>query len=382
MCAMQCSIVETMSLEALLRTVIEEVKTTPTVKVPTFDWFGLAYDPFPDRELNPDEIETFFVDRDAELKSLLKSLLSTIIEGKGMVVIVGPPGMGKSTLKNALLYTVEKYSDEIEKELGKSIKGEWTPFDDLMTTKEDVEDEDQEEKHMFLRYVQSFPKNANFCFFDQCDRNVHSISQHLNYFSKHHRNTTLILALSYISWKVLQADYMEFAERCETVVSLEPFPPAKIRELLKKRLKETKIFEDKSLDLIIQSSYGVPKFAVDLARKSMNIARQHGLKSVDINMAKEALMPDLNLTEAEIALKRLTYTEMEIAKWILESLDGCSADAVSEKFGFTRPTAVHHLRDMLDKHVLLTQKRGRRLYYYLSPSSRTMLELKMMSKEV
>ncbi len=333
----------------------------------------LDRDPFPPRALNVDEVEEWFKDREGDLTALFKVLTIARAEKPSRFALVGPPGIGKTSLLSAVSRALEARRGDIESQIGGKIRVQVDSLESLIPQSSE-DGEEMEEGHPFFRYLGSLHPETDLLVLDDCDRSWRVLPEMLSRLAYHRPRLAILLVLTITSWRGLLKE-SQFLESLTTSSIVRPMSRPQIIDLLSARLRDSRAIDDDALERIGTASGGVPGFAVRLARRSLLLAKQRTLAKVTEAFVEEVAPTTPTLESAEASHKKLTKIELEIADTFLDSWEGMNADEVADRWRIDRSTAVGHLTAMWEKGALTRTRYGRRVKYRLGEDLRVKLEI-------
>ncbi len=343
-------------------------------------WKPLGVDPFPLKPLESATIDEWFVDREDDLKALYKFAMAAAKEPPARYGLVGPPEIGRTTLIAALRRGLELGRRELTEAIGREIRI-LTESAESVVSQPQEELESDEEPHTLFRFVDSIPQDVELLVVDDFHRYWRLLPQ-LSTIMAHRRPRVSILSvLTVSSWHRLASEE-GFLESLTASRLLSPLSSGNTIDLLEARLHGMDLFERTALEGIARASGGVPGIAVRLARRSVVLAKQRSAEVVDADLVRQVISTTPNIELAEKIYQKLTRTEFDIAKSLLELDEGMTAVEVSDHWRIDRSTAVGHLTGMQDKGAVSGRRDGRRVRYSLDLGLRVKLELETMREGV
>jgi hypothetical protein len=376
-----------------LRLIIEEsAEEALKLQVPEIAWyriFGFREDPFNYSPLQASNA-SLFVNREKEARSLTRSLMLSLRGAYGLVAIVGPEGVGKTSILNFVDSHLVGYVKSKHPELEPKIPTEHAFSMKGIFARIEADDDKQEEGpprdnfELLLRVIRERPA---YIILDDCELDVASSVSVIEKATSMAGFMPLIITVwTPSSYSRLTKEHGEFTKSLKAIEFISPLSEGYLDMVLSRRLGLSSRFangealiDDAARLQIASRSRGLPGVMLSLTRESfLEAAKRDDNKVTREHVASAS--DRLRLSSDGKTYDKLTPVEKKFAWLMVERGGQATSEDIVLVTGLSRPTCVFHLSQITAKGFLAKERKGRTVVYKLPQHIINELELKIQSE--
>jgi predicted transcriptional regulator/ABC-type cobalamin/Fe3+-siderophores transport system ATPase subunit len=371
-----------------------------------YSLFKLKEDPFA-REIPNEEIESYFIDRENIIESIIFDIGVASREIPIIVLIVAPTGFGKSSLLKYIYHIITKIASSNKEKY--NFKGEYMPAPSLFDTEddrsggggaeveEDTNDDDDyytDNKDNVQSWIKISKRIRDFILFDDANPN------YIRTIIKEFTNTKLKLfaispidleqALSIIQYEPKIYFLSEFNYN-DSVRMLEQRLKMTIQTENKNNIKIYDLFDETSIKTIYNNSFGIPQLILECSSKALSL-----LKSIVIGKAPKSEQQkiannDNKRVTSQIAIQACRQIKCQQAKKEYENLSDVrkeiidkiifkarSATDIAAEIRKDRTTVSRYLNELKDLDLITFNTQGREIVYKATLPTQILFEMQNM----
>jgi len=382
--------------------------------------FSFIRNPFWTDSIAPDDkVQDLFVNRLEEAKELAQFVASILRGEKGNFTMIGPKGVGKTSLLTLIFDRITRYQEKPRTETGfsrklKSIADKldlmyfelcaYKLIEDDLSTQVEMRIEEEEERSVLL--LIEFCDHEGIRFLEQLNplkptfkpgkRHSTLYSNFFNTYERLQDVAPFIGSISTFAWDIIKQEYHRTyetffsPEKCKTLI-IRPLKESHISELLKKRIhfhrtskarRKYKVenpypFKEEAISLIAESSEGFPSIALELAKKCLDRALKTNTKIID-----EYIVEAQNFSFPRIRsqVDGLDPSQEQVLKTIIGLGNSASATMIERYVNISRPAIIAIMKKLDDLDMIERKPSGREVMFNLKLGVREALETQLQNR--
>lgn len=382
--------------------------------------FSFIRDPFWTTPIYPvDPIEELFVNRVEEAKRLAHFLASIMSGEENNLAMVGPQGIGKTSLLTLVFDRLTEYEEKSRSKTGFSRKLKWIAekldliYLPLYAFDKSVEnnlatmmEEDEDETPMLL--LLEFCEYAGIRLLEELSPLKHTFkpgkrnaedtlySTFFNTYEKLKDVAPFIGSISTFAWAIIKQEYQRVyetffsPEKCKVLI-IKQLEEDQISDLLKRRINSHRTtrarrtykmhnpypFTGDTISLIAKSSEGFPSIALELAGKSLEKALKTNAKIVDEYIVEAGNFSFSNIRKQ---VDELDASQEQVLKTIIGLGGSASATMIEKYVNVSRPAVIAIIKKLDELKIVERKPSGREVMFNLKMGVREAWETRVQNK--
>jgi len=371
-----------------------------------YSLFKLKEDPFA-REIPNEEIESYFIDRENIIESIIFDIGVASREIPIIVLIVAPTGFGKSSLLKYIYHIITKIASSNKEKY--NFKGEYMPAPSLFDieddrsgggaeVEEDTNDDDDyytDNKDNVQSWIKISKRIRDFILFDDANPN------YIRTIIKEFTNTKLKLfaispidleqALSIIQYEPKIYFLSEFNYN-DSVRMLEQRLKMTIQTENKNNIKIYDLFNETAIKTIYNNSFGIPKLILECSSKALSLLKSIVIGKARISEQQQQIDNNNNKrVTPQIAIQACRQIKCQQAKKEYENLSDVrkeiidkiifkarSATNIAAEIRKDRTTVSRYLNELKDLDLITFNMQGREIVYKATLPTEILFEMEHM----
>ncbi len=329
-----------------------------------------------------EDLREVFVDRDDAVVRLARGLGRGIMGRHELIACIGPHGSGVSATLN-VVHGALADSEKVKGVLEKAAK-----FLEVRERRE--EDGELFEENYFETFLaQTDFTEVRYVIIDDADVVAENLAAYVSRIKDQagafKNQPAVVVGLHMWGWLSLAP---ELRERISEQVVLAPFEAADIRSLLEGYLAWARgkagqgPFDEKAVSRIVAMSGGLPRAAIDLARKVLQETSSRALVKVTVSVVDEvakAFGYRVLGSKEEWSISA-DSTRDAVVEAVVRRPNGVTSSGLAAVTDLRRTTVNYHLTMLEQAGFVVKQRRGREVMYITTEPGRMALEILVFRK--